>query len=135
MRKMLIAGIIAVVVIAVAVFAAVMVSKSKKLDAYMETLQINEVDVSAVSDGVYAAEVDAGMIRVALEVTVKDHKIMKIDLLQHQNGQGDAANAVTGTIVQEQRIGVDVVSGATLSSRVIQKAVENALTGGVRKEE
>ena len=37
--------------------------------------------------------------------------------------------AIPGEIVAQQRIGVDAVSGATDSSTVIQKAVENALTG------
>lgn len=34
-----------------------------------------------------------------------------------------------GQFIEEQKIDVDVVSGATNSSTVVKKAVENALTG------
>ncbi len=55
---------------------------------------------------------------------MSDHVITKIDLLKHKSGQGGAAGAITDGIIREQKIAVDAISGATLSSRVIQKAVE-----------
>ena len=42
-----------------------------------------------------------------------------------------AAETVINEIVDEQRIDVDAVSGATNSSIVIKKAVENALKSGL----
>jgi len=108
-------------------YICAMVQKSRKLNAFLESFQLNEAELSAVADGAYTGEADAGLIRVRAAVTVKDGKIVNISLLQHQNGQGDAAGAITDRMVEEQRIGVDAVSGATYSSRVIQKAVENAL--------
>jgi uncharacterized protein with FMN-binding domain len=41
------------------------------------------------------------------------------------------AEAVLGQIVEQQRLGVDCVSGATRSSKLYQLAVLNALTGEV----
>ncbi|MCI8299875.1 MAG: FMN-binding protein, partial [Lachnospiraceae bacterium] len=45
------------------------------------------------------------------------------------NGRGSRAEVVVDRIIEEQKIEVDAVSGATNSSTVIKKAVENALTG------
>ena len=45
------------------------------------------------------------------------------------NGRGKPAEIVADRIIQEQRIDVDAVSGATNSSVVIKKAVENAFKG------
>lgn len=57
------------------------------------------------------------------------YKIIKITILEHDNGRGEAAEAITDSIIREQKIDVDAVSSATSSSVVIKKAVENALNG------
>ncbi len=127
---MMIFGILAVVVIAIACTAVVIVGKVKKLNAFMDSFQLGGLNLAAVADGAYQGEADAGIIQVTVCVTVKDHTIAGIELLRHKNGQGKAAESITGSMVRKQKIAVDAVSGATLSSRVIQKAVENALAGG-----
>ena len=43
----------------------------------------------------------------------------------------ETAEAVAGAIVHQQRIGVDAVTGATISSTILKKAVENALRQGL----
>ena len=64
-----------------------------------------------------------------VEVTVQNGVIAGIDILEHKNGRGSRAEVVVDRIIEEQKIEVDAVSGATNSSTVIKKAVENALTG------
>ena len=64
-----------------------------------------------------------------MPVTVQNGAITNIDILEHKNGRGSSAEAVVDRIIEEQKIEVDAVSGATNSSAVIKKAVENALTG------
>jgi uncharacterized protein with FMN-binding domain len=61
-----------------------------------------------------------------VEVTVQDGVITNIDILEHKNGRGKSAEVVADRIMEEQKIDVDAVSGATNSSVVIKKAVENA---------
>ncbi len=48
--------------------------------------------------------------------------------LPAKDGRGSRAEVVVDRIIEEQKIDVDAVSGATNSSTVIKKAVENALT-------
>ncbi len=55
--------------------------------------------------------------------------MINIDILEHKNGRGKPAEIVVDRMVEEQKIDVDAVSGATNSSIVIKKSVENALTG------
>ena len=61
-------------------------------------------------------------------MTVQNGAVTNIDILEHKNGRGSRAEVVVDRIVEEQKIEVDAVSGATNSSTVIKKAVENALT-------
>lgn len=49
-------------------------------------------------------------------------------LIQHDHGRGAKAEAVIDTIIDKNTLDVDVVSGATMSSTAILKAIENALT-------
>ena len=102
----------------------------KKVMNYQEKVQhivIHNVDISAKADGVYIGTCDADLISATVEVTVYNGKITKIHILQHKNGRGKPAEAVLDNIIKEQKIKVDAVSGATNSSIVLEKAVENAL--------
>ena len=52
------------------------------------------------------------------------NKIQKSEKL----GRGKAAEVIVDKVVATQKIDVDAVSGATNSSNVIKKAIENAVT-------
>ena len=86
-----------------------------------------EINISDISDGVYIGEYDVNFIYAKVEVTVQNGEITNINILEHRNERGKAAEAITNKIVDEQKIDVDAISGATNSSTVIKKAVENAL--------
>ena len=93
----------------------------------------SNLDISNVPDGAYVGEYDVDFIYAKVEVTVQNGVITNIDILEHKNGRGSRAEVVVDRIIEEQKIDVDAVSGATNSSIVIKKAVENALTGENRK--
>ncbi len=88
-----------------------------------------EIDIADVSDGIYVGEYDVDFIYAKVEVTVEDGEIVSINILEHRHERGKAAETVIEKIIEEQKINVDAVSGATNSSTVIKKAVENALKG------
>ena len=89
----------------------------------------DEIDIADVSDGIYIGEYDVNFIYAKVEVTVEDGEIVSINILEHRHERGKAAETVIEKIIEEQKIDVDAVSGATNSSTVIKKAVENALKG------
>ena len=89
----------------------------------------DEIDIADVSDGIYIGEYDVNFIYAKVEVTVENGKIVSINILKHRHERGKAAETIIDKIIDEQKIDVDAVSGATNSSTVIKKAVENALKG------
>ena len=91
----------------------------------------DEIDIADVSDGIYIGEYDVNFIYAKVEVTVEDGEIVSINILEHRHERGKAAETVIEKIIEEQKIDVDAISGATNSSTVIKKAVENALKGGL----
>ncbi len=90
-----------------------------------------EINISDISDGVYIGEYDVNFIYARVEVTVQNGEITNINILEHRHERGKAAEAITNKIVDEQKIDVDAISGATNSSTVIKKAVENTLKNGL----
>ena len=95
----------------------------------LKDIVITSPDLSKVSDGTYQGNSKVGPVRVTLDVTVKDRVITSIELIKHFNGLGRKAEAIVPKIIEAQSLEVDIVSGATGSSKAILKAVENALTG------
>lgn len=94
-------------------------------------INIDEIDISDISDGVYTGECNVNFIYAKVEVTIQNGEIANINILEHKNERGKGAESITDKIIKEQKIDVDTISGATNSSIVIKKAVENALKGEV----
>ena len=94
-------------------------------------INIDEIDISDISDGVYTGECNVNFIYAKVEVTIQNGEIANINILEHKNERGKGAESITDKIIKEQKIDVDAISGATNSSIVIKKAVENALKGEV----
>lgn len=119
--------VVALVVIAVLVYVVPIFVKLKRFQAIADQVGTRDIDLSGVPDGSYLGSYDSGPVIVQVKVTVAGHKITSIDLLKHRTGQGQAAAAITDRVVEAQSIKVDAISGATMSSKVILLAIENAL--------
>lgn len=86
-----------------------------------------QLDFSTIPDGVYIGEYDVDYIYAKVKVFVQDGMVTQIDLLEHKNERGKNAETIINNIIEKQTIHVDTITGATNSSIVIRKAVENAL--------
>jgi uncharacterized protein with FMN-binding domain len=90
-------------------------------------ITIGEVNLSDVEDGTYIGHYDAILVAADVSVTMKNHSIEDIEILSHKNGKGKPAEVIVDKVVESQSLSVDTVSGCTASSKVILKAIENAL--------
>jgi len=120
--------IILLILIVVGIF--VFRSFVRQAEAGLEQLSSMELatpNLAAIPDGRYVGSYEAFPVKVEVAVTVSEHMIKDIELLKHRNGQGKAAEAIIDRIVEQQSVELDVVSGATYSSLVILKSVEQAL--------
>lgn len=91
------------------------------------SIEFDDIDLGNVEDGIYRGECDVGYIYAKVKVEIKDGMIVSIDLLEHRNERGKRAESIIDDVILKQKINVDAVSGATNSSNVIKKAIENAL--------
>jgi uncharacterized protein with FMN-binding domain len=123
----IILAVILLIVIVLFIMFQINVGKIKKIvSADMEN--IKEVDLSNVDDGIYKGSYKAHLMEVELNVEVKDHKIVKIEITKQESGPGYEGRAVIDRIIDAQSIiEVDAKTGATGSSSAILLAVQNAL--------
>ncbi len=94
----------------------------------MKQMVINEVDLSKLADGVYTGRFHKVRWTYEVEVTVENHKIVGIVVL-NKVGDGGLGEKAAEEIIANQSVLIDAVSGATVTTKALQKAVENALTG------
>jgi len=93
-------------------------------------MQISLPDLRGKADGVYHGEADFSgtPIKVSLDVTLKNQIITSINIIRHTGSSiGKKAEVIVDAIIEKQSLGVDVVSGSTVSSNAILKATETAL--------
>ncbi len=103
-------------------------------DEEISSIDVREVDMSLVSDGTFTGEYkdpDSDG-RAKVSVTVEDHQITAVDILElNASPVGRKARYIVHTVLEEQSVSVDAVSGATLTSLVILKSIEVALMKGI----
>lgn len=120
-----------VIFLAVIIVVVVGIGGIKSYESYFEKkiegAVISSVDLSKVIDGTYTGSYKIFPVSAEVKVTVKNNKITEIQLIEHKNGQGAQAESILDRVLEAQTLEVDIVSGATASSKVILKAMENAL--------
>ncbi len=96
----------------------------------IDGLAIGDLDIASIKDGVYEASQDNAPITARIRLEVKGGKIASIKVLNHGHGPGHDGSAIADRVIAAQGLKVDAVSGATLSSKVMLKAIETALAQG-----
>lgn len=128
MRKFIKGILIALVVVACGVGAFFYFGHKMVRDAVAEYDAIRPVDLRTIPDGIYRGSSGEFIVWFDLNVTVADHKITGIQILNQINGGGKYKAAdVIPRILDRQTMNVDTVSGATISSKSIMTAVYKAV--------
>ena len=101
--------------------------------SYHELDSVPVTELADVADGEYEGMAETPLVKVTVNVIVSDHKITDIQLLRHVNGKGESAESMIPEMISQNTSEVDVVTGATMSSKTIRSAVRNALVKGSSK--
>jgi uncharacterized protein with FMN-binding domain len=97
----------------------------------MEAVVIQTPDISQIQNGCYNGFFDAVFISADVDVFVENHRITEIIINNHYNDRGSSGEAIIIDVIENQSLEIDTVSGATNSSLVILKAIQNALESGI----
>ena len=93
-----------------------------------QVLDIKDVDFNTIADGEYIGICQNKILLAVVKVHVKDHEISDIEILEHKDSYMEQAKQIADDVCSNQSLEVDAISGATLTSKTVLKAIENALT-------
>lgn len=95
----------------------------------VEMMDIGEISLEELPDGLYTGTFGYARNTFVVEVTIKDSFIKNIELATNRETKRILnGKAVIDHVLREQTLQVDLVSGATRTSKAILKAIELALT-------
>ena len=91
-------------------------------------LEINDVNLTSLNDGIYNGKYNAGRWSNEMNITIKDHKIIKIEVVKDVSfSLPEVTQAIVSKVLEKQNTNVDIISGSTVTSKAYLKAIENAL--------
>lgn len=123
----------AIVILAVGIYFAVnYVFQVREYKKKIADISISNVDLMKIPNGSYTGSYDAIMVGAKVQVDISDHAITNITILEHKNERGKKAEVIVNEIKAAQSLRVDTITGATNSSKVLLKSVQNALNSGVK---
>ncbi|WP_035292299.1 FMN-binding protein [Clostridium sp. KNHs214] len=125
--SIIVLSIVLIVLTFIVILFINIVSELKNGEQTLSKMTFTDINISSIKDGAYTGEFKAGLVFVKVKTTIKDKKITDIKLIEHKNGKGSGAESIISDIIAKQTTDVDMISGATISSKVIRKAIENSL--------
>jgi len=126
--KLLLKIVLSIIVIFVLVAGGGMFYLTRGLEEGSK-LAINTVNLSTVVDGVYKGKYHGGRWSNEVAVTVKDHKITKVEFVKDVRfSRPEILEEMVSKVISKQNTDVDVISGSTVTCKAYLKSIENALT-------
>lgn len=92
-----------------------------------QKLEIGTVNLDTVSDGEYVGVCQNKILFAVVRVKIQEHKITDVEVIEHKESYMEQARQIAERVCDEQSLNVDAISGATLTSDTVKKAIENAL--------
>ena len=132
MKKIFRVFIVLILFILILVVSCTAMMNKEMEKAKNELMLVEDPDLSKVEDGIYREKVETMLVKAEVEVSVKNHKIISISIIKHDNGKGKPAEAIIDDIVKDNSTDVELIAGATMSSLVIRAAVIDAVNKGIK---
>lgn len=123
-RKWWLFLLIPLVIITLGIIVIQLVTAGEKDKIQLTGQSFNQL---RLTEGQVEGSFRQSVVSVKVKLNITNNKVKSIDLLEHTTGLGKKAETIIDTVIEQQRTDVDTISGATLSSKVILKAIENAI--------
>lgn len=94
-----------------------------------KNMSINHIDTTKLENGVYNGKYNGGRWSNEVSVTLKDKKITEINVVKNVAFEKpEVTSALIKNVIKKQDTTVDIISGATVTSKAYLKAIEVALS-------
>lgn len=117
-----------IVVLGLAVIVSIIVLMNGMEEG--KTVKINQINLGNVEDGTYFGSYDLARWSNTVEVTVINHRIEKIEVIEDVMIQVDElTQRLFNNVIMNQSLDVDIETGSTVTSLAYLKSIENAIEG------
>ena len=122
---------ILIIICVVLTFMMYMQRRTRNYYKQAAKLPFYNVQPAAVPDGTYRGKVYTNFLHVQLDVTVKDQKLTKIDIIENEGAFGKKVSPILDKMISENSSVVQAVEGEELASIVFVACVDDALFNGL----
>lgn len=127
MKKIIKGGMVVLLLIMPAIYLFLILPNQRALET-VRNIEIENVNLEEIDDGLYKGEFTYSSFTYIVEVKVESHKISNINIINNRDTKySKNAEEVVTRVIQKQALDVDVISGASTTSKALLKAIENAL--------
>jgi len=93
-------------------------------------MTISTPDLSQIHDGDYQGAVSYAGFQYQVAVRISDHQIIAVQALDNRNSPyARFAEGIFPRVIAQQSAGVDGITGATTTSKILMQAIQRALEG------
>lgn len=125
--KLFLKIVLAIIIVFILVIGGGMFYITRGLEAGSQ-VEISSIDLSSINDGIYNGKYSSGRWTNEISVAVKDHKITSIEIIKDVTiPKPEWTQQLFNSVIEEQDIDVDIISGATVTCKAYLKAIEIAL--------
>ena len=106
-----------------------LISRKKARLKEASSLPFYKIEMSQIEDGTYEGQTQTTFLHLKLNVTVENHQLKKIDVLENDGIDGETARPILDKMIEQNEIVVPAIKGAELGSLVYISCVSTALGG------
>jgi uncharacterized protein with FMN-binding domain len=108
-------------------FSGFLVARKRARLREAASLPFYKTELAQIADGEYEGKTYTSFLHLQLKVTVENHKIIKIDVLENEGIDGEKAKPIIQKMIDQNEVVVPAVKGAELGSLVYISCVSTAL--------
>lgn len=121
---------ILIVICVVLTFIMYMQRRTRNYYKQAAKLPFYNVQPADVEDGTYRGKIYTNFLHVQLDVTVTDHKLTKIEIIENEGAYGKKVAPILDEMIAQNSSVVQAVQGEELASIVFVACVDDALRKG-----
>ena len=126
---------ILIVICVVLTFVMYMQRRTRNYYRQAAKLPFYNVQPADVEDGTYRGKIYTNFLHVQLDVTVRDHKLTKIEIVENEGAYGKKVAPIIDEMIAQNSSVVQAVQGEELASIVFVACVDDALRKGTQDYE
>ena len=115
-------------------FCSYLIVRHKSQVQEAKNLPFYNTPLEAVADGTYYGKTYTKFLHVQLEVTVQNHQLKEIKIIENKGSQGQKVQPIIQEMIKQNKVVVPAIKGEELASLVFISCVDTALHSGISQD-